>query len=290
MHSVSDYKIAPIDEPVLVHAPKVRTSPFIFASPHSGRCYEADFLDQACAPVSVLRRSEDAYVDMLFSHVPTLGASFVEAIFARAFVDPNRGPDELDARLFDAAPEQGFSAPNARTSAGLGVVPRLAADGRCIHPGLIAYAEGRRRIEHYYRPYHAALKAEINAAIEQFGYAVVIDCHSMPSSSARGADMVLGDRFGASCGRNLVNHAESHFKDLGFTVTRNRPYAGGYTTEHYGDPVNGVHVMQLEINRGLYLREVEVRPSAHMDSLRERLVKWTKSMVYTEYTGRLVAE
>lgn len=290
MTSVDDYTIGPIEDPVIVHAPEVRTSPFIFASPHSGRRYEKEFLDQASAPLSVLRRSEDAYVDRLFAHVPALGASFVEAIFARAFVDPNRGPDELDARLFDRAPEQGFSAPNARTSAGLGVVPRLAADGRCIHPGLISYAEGRRRIDRYYHPYHLALKEEIHAATERFGYAVVIDCHSMPSSSARGADMVLGDRFGASCGRNLVNHAESYFKELGFTVTRNRPYAGGYTTEHYGRPVSGVHVMQLEINRGLYLREVEVRPSARMESLKERLIKWTKSMVYTEHSGRLAAE
>ena len=282
--------IGPIHEPVRVHAPEVRSTPFIFVSPHSGRCYEQDFLDQACAPLSVLRRSEDAYVDQFFAHVTQLGASFVEAIFPRAFVDPNRGPEELDARLFDAAPSEGFCPPNARTSAGLGVVPRLAADGRSIHPSLIPYAEGRRRIDHYYRPYHTALNAEIAKALDQFGHAVLIDCHSMPSSSARGADMVLGDRFGASCGRNLINHAEAYFKSLGFAVTRNRPYAGGYTTEHYGQPLTGVHVMQVEINRGLYLREADVRPSSNMDSLKERLKSWTNSMIYTEGTGRLAAE
>ena len=290
MQPASDSLIGQIHEPVIVHEPDVRSSPFIFASPHSGRCYESDFLKQASAPVSVLRRSEDAYVDQFFSHVTELGASFVEAIFPRAFVDPNRGPDELDARLFKDPPLEGFSAPNARTSAGLGVVPRLAADGRSIHASVIAYAEGRRRIDQYYRPYHEALKSEIERTLDQFGRAVLIDCHSMPSSSARGADMVLGDRFGASCGRNLINHAEAYFKSLGFTVTRNRPYAGGYTTEHYGRPLSGVHVMQVEINRGLYLSESDVRPLSRMDNLKERLKTWTKSMIYTEDTGRLAAE
>ena len=279
-----------IHEPVIVHEPDVRTSPFIFTSPHSGRCYEPEFLAQASAPLSVLRRSEDAYVDQLFESVTELGASFVEAIFPRAFVDPNRGPDELDPRLFVAAPEADFPSPNARTAAGLGVVPRLAADGRSIHPARIAYSEGRRRIDAYYRPYHKALKFQLGKALEQFGKAIVIDCHSMPSSSGRGADMVLGDRFGASCERNLINHAEAYFKTLGFAVTRNRPYAGGFTTEHYGQPSQGVHVMQVEINRGLYLREAEVRPSSSMDGLRERLRTWAKSMILTEHTARLAAE
>lgn len=279
-----------IHEPVIVHEPDLRTSPFIFASPHSGRCYEEGFLRQVIAPLSVLRRSEDAYVDQFFTSVTELGASFVEALFPRAFVDPNRGPDELDARLFEDAPAAGFEPPNARTSAGLGVVPRLAADGRSIHPGKIAYAEGRRRIDAYYRPYHDALKSQINKAVDQFGHAVLIDCHSMPSSSGRGADIVLGDRFGASCGRNLINHAEAYFKTMGFAVTRNRPYAGGYTTEHYGQPLAAVHVMQVEINRGLYLREADVQPSSRMDNLTERLKTWAKSMICTEHTGRLAAE
>ncbi|WP_440958816.1 N-formylglutamate amidohydrolase [Oceanicaulis sp. LC35] len=290
MQPAQDSLIGDIYEPVMVHEPEVRTSPFIFASPHSGRCYEDGFLKQACAPLTVLRRSEDAYVDQFFSCVTELGASFVEAVFPRAFVDPNRGPDELDARLFDGVPAAGFAPPNARTSAGLGVIPRLAADGRSIHPGKIDYCEGRRRLDAYYRPYHEALKNQIRQIVDQFGHAVLIDCHSMPSSSGRGADIVLGDRFGASCGRNLINHAEAYFKSLGFAVTRNRPYAGGYTTEHYGQPLIGVHVMQVEINRGLYLHEADVQPSSNMANLTERLQTWAKSMIYTEHTGRLAAE
>jgi len=290
MQPVSDSVIRNIQDPVIVREPDVRTSPFIFASPHSGRCYEEGFLAQASAPLSVLRRSEDAYVDAFFKDVTDWGASYIEAVFPRAFVDPNRGPDELDTRLFEDVPEGVLAAPNARTSAGLGVVPRLAADGRSIHPGKIAFTEGRRRIDAYYRPYHEALRTLINKSVDQFGYTVLIDCHSMPSSSGRGADIVLGDRFGASCGRNLVNHAEAYFKALGFAVTRNRPYAGGYTTEHYGQPLIGVHVMQVEINRGLYLREADVQPSSRMEGLKERLRAWAKSMILMEDTGRLVAE
>jgi len=262
----------------LTGADSLQTS-FIFSSPHSGRCYPEAFVEQADAPLSLLRRSEDAYIDQLFSHVPSFGACLIEALFPRAFVDPNRAPNELDPSMFVDAPLGLANPPGARAAAGLGVVPRLGADGRAIHARPIAFSEARARLDQYYHPYHAALHQQIERTRLMFGHAVVIDCHSMPAASARGADIVLGDRYGASCSRGLVSRAEAHFRSLGFAVVRNRPYAGGFTTEHYGNPASGVHVLQVEINRGLYLHERHVRLSSGAKGLKKALVEWTNRMI-----------
>lgn len=273
-----------------VHAPRPRRTPFIFASPHSGRSYPEAFLRSAAAPLAILRRSEDAYVDALFADAPRLGAPLICATFPRAYVDPNRAPDELDPAMFTGSPPPNAAPVTARASAGLGVVPRLAADGRAIYPGRLSYDEAYARLAACYRPYHARLLQEIEAARAVFGEAIVIDCHSMPAASARGADIVLGDRYGASCSRALVSQAEAHFRDLGFAVVRNRPYAGGYTTEHYGRPQSGVQALQIEINRGLYLCEAKVEPSAGLRLLREALAQWMGKMLRDQRPDYIAAE
>lgn len=265
--------------PVTVSRPAPRTSRFIFASPHSGRDYEAGFLRRSALALPLLRRSEDAYVDALFAPAPQLGASLIAANFPRAFVDPNRHAWEFDPAMFEEVLPAEAGPASARAAAGLGVVPRLAADGRAIYPGPIAFAEARGRIRQYYRPYHDALRGEIETVREVFGEAIVIDCHSMPSASSRGADIVLGDRFGVSCARALTDHAESAFRRLGFHVVRNRPYAGGYTTEHYGRPEAGVHVLQIEINRRLYLDEARVNRASGWAALARALEAWMQDIV-----------
>lgn len=263
---------------VRVHAPERRTSAFVFASPHSGRDYAPDALAGAQLPLSVLRQSEDAYVDRLLTSAPRHGAPLVEALFPRVFVDVNRAEWELDPDMFDPAPP-GARPVSARAAAGLGVIPRSAADGRPLYAGRMALAEAEARLARCYRPYHAALGAELAAAKAAFGEAFLIDCHSMPAASARGADIVLGDRYGAACSRAFMAAAEAEFRALGFTVVRNRPYAGGYTTEHYGRPARGVHAIQIEINRALYLDERQVTPNAHMPALAAALSGWIELMV-----------
>ena len=263
---------------VHVTSPVARTTPYIFASPHSGRDYPASFLEACLPPLSVLRRSEDAYVDQLVDVAPQYGAAFLAARFPRVYVDPSRAPDELDRAMFTGAPEGAVGAPSARAAAGLGVISRLAADGRPLYAGSIDYDVARQRIKMCYEPYHRRLKAEIAACRERFGEAIIIDCHSMPSASARGADIVLGDRYGASCNRALVARAEAHFRDLGFAVVRNRPYAGGYTTENYGRPSSGTQALQVEINRGLYLDELAVTPSRGFAPLKRTLEEWIARM------------
>lgn len=276
--------------PVRVHEPDVRMSPFVFASPHSGRRYSAAFLESATVGLPLLRRSEDAYVDQLFAEAPKLGAPLVEALFPRAYVDPNRSADEFDPSMFADFPRAAVGAPSPRAAAGLGVVPRVAADGRAIHPGPLSFADARARLAECYRPYHACLRGVLDETRALFGRAYLIDCHSMPSASARGADIVLGDRFGASCSRELVQLAEAHFRALGFTVVRNRPYAGGFITEHYGQPSTGVHALQIEINRGLYLNEHIVSPASSMPALTRTLTEWMRRMMQAIDFQALAAE
>ena len=276
--------------PVRVRAPHERRTPFIFASPHSGRAYSDGFLQSAVVSLQLLRRSEDAYVDALFADAPRIGAPLICATFPRAYVDPNRAPDELDPAMFTGTPPTDARPVTARASAGLGVVPRLAADGRPIYAGRLSYHEAHTRLAACYRPYHGRLADEIEAARRRFGEAIVIDCHSMPAASARGADIVLGDRFGASCSRALVSRAEAHFRDLGFAVVRNRPYAGGYTTEHYGRPQSGVQALQIEINRGLYMSESEVAPAAGLPALRRALSCWMDGLLRDQRPTSIAAE
>lgn len=266
------------DAPVEVAPPCAAPSGFVFASPHSGDRYPPEFLARSVLPLRLLRRSEDAFVDALYAEAPMFGAALVRARFPRAFVDPNRAATELDPTMFTGGPPAGAWAPSSRAAAGLGVIPRLAADGRAIYAGKIDYAEARSRLKAFYAPYHAALGREIERARAAFGSAIVIDCHSMPSASARGADVVLGDRFGASCARGLVAEAEAAFREAGFAVARNRPYAGGYTTEHYGRPEAGVHVLQVEINRGLYMNEGRVETHGGFERLRAALSHWMSAM------------
>ncbi|MBI1263264.1 MAG: N-formylglutamate amidohydrolase [Alphaproteobacteria bacterium] len=262
---------------VRVHAPAQRTSAFVFASPHSGRAYDPAALARTRLPLSALRQSEDAYVDQLVASAPRHGAPLVEALFARVFVDVNRAEGELDPDMFDPAPAAARPL-SARAAAGLGVIPRTAADGRALYAGRLTLEEAEARLARCYRPYHSALKAELAAAKAAFGEAFLIDCHSMPAASARGADIVLGDRYGAACSRAFITAAEAEFRALGFTVVRNRPYAGGYTTEHYGRPARSVHAVQIEINRALYLDERTVTPSARMPALAQALSDWIGQM------------
>ncbi|MCH8490138.1 MAG: N-formylglutamate amidohydrolase [Oceanicaulis sp.] len=274
---------------VRVHAPARRTSAFVFASPHSGRDYAPDALARTQLPLKVLRQSEDAYVDQLMASAPGHGAPLVEALFPRVFVDVNRAEWELDPDMFDPAPVPRRPV-SARAAAGLGVIARTAADGRPLYAGRLALGEAEARLAQCYRPYHGALQAELAAAKAAFGEAFLIDCHSMPAASARGADIVLGDRYGAACSRAFIAAAEAEFRALGFTVVRNRPYAGGYTTEHYGRPARGVHAVQIEINRALYLDERSVTPTADLKPLARALSHWIGQMVQHAHAVPRAAE
>jgi N-formylglutamate amidohydrolase len=251
-------------------APARQTVAGLFASPHSGTDYKPEFLAASRLDMVTLRRSEDAFVDELFGAAPRRGAPFLKALFPRAFVDPNREPWELDAAMFSGPLPAYVNSRSPRVAAGLGTIARVVANGEEIYAGKLDFDEAARRIERYYRPYHTALQGLVDRTRERFGWCFLIDCHSMPSVGGpmdrdpgmRRVDFVLGDCHGASCGPALVETVESYLVGLGYVVTRNLPYAGGYVTRHYGRPERGIHALQIEVNRALYMDEerIERRP------------------------------
>ena len=258
-----------------VLAPRRQTVPFVFASPHSGDYYPPEFVAEAGLEPLALRRSEDSFVDELFATAPNHGAPLLRAVYPRVYLDPNREPYELDPAMFaDPLPDY-VNTNSARVSVGLGTVARVVANGANIYRRKLRFAEARRRVERIYVPYHGALKRLLADTEATFGCAVLVDCHSMPSTGGpmdhdsgrpRG-ELVLGDRFGTSCAPLIVDVAEGVLLDLGYQVTRNDPYAGGFVTQHYGRPGNGVHALQIEINRSLYMDEKRIVPAPSMAKL-----------------------
>lgn len=259
-----------------LHEPEEQVIPFVFCSPHSGRDYPADFMAATRLSASAVRRSEDLYVDRLFDFVPELGAPLLQARFPRAFLDVNREPYELDPRMFREPLPRFANSTSLRVVGGLGTIPRIVSENEEIYHGRIPLAEGLDRIETIYKPFHDALEAALRRTLDRFGIAILVDCHSMPSSvralpGGRRPDLVLGDRFGTSAAGRLVAIAAGRIMQLGYEVTRNKPYAGGFITERYGRPSVGLHALQIEINRGLYADESTFQPHAGFDGLRERM-------------------
>ncbi|AUX77883.1 MULTISPECIES: N-formylglutamate amidohydrolase [Sinorhizobium] len=240
--------------------PASQRIPLVFNSPHSGRYYPQSFLDQSRLDAHSIRRSEDHFVDELFQSATLLGAPLLRAHFPRAFLDVNREPYELDPRMFEGALPPHANISSMRVAGGLGTVPRLVAENMEIYRSRVPVEEALARIESIYKPYHATLRKLIARTHVQFGMAVLIDCHSMPGNvhlagSGQRPDFIIGDRYGTSAAAELSRFAVELLEQLGYAVTRNKPYAGGFITEHYGRPTRGLHALQIEINRSLYIDE-----------------------------------
>ena len=254
--------------------PDQRTTSVVFSSPHSGRQYGWGFLRKSVLDELAIRSSEDAFVDRLFDAAPRLGAPLLCADTPRAFVDLNRSAEELDPALIEGVRKPSH---NPRIASGLGVIPRVVANGRAIYRGKMQLEEAQRRIANHWRPYHDTLQGLLNDSLALFGEAILVDCHSMPHEalenlSATGvarADVVLGDRFGAAAHCEVVDHIEAAFAAAGLKVSRNAPFAGAYITQHYGRPSKRQHVVQVEIDRRLYMDESRVRPNADFKAFRK---------------------
>jgi len=279
--------LEPADTPFDVLNPSRQTVPFVFASPHSGRVYPDAFIAAARLDPVTLRRSEDAFLDELFAAAPYFCAPLLRAHFPRAYVDPNREAFELDPAMFQDRLPSHCNTTSPRVKAGLGTVARVVTSGEEIYRGKLSYADALDRIERLYKPYHAELARLIAETRRRFGTCVLIDCHSMPSIGGpmdqdpglRRVDMVLGDAHGTSCAPAVTETAERILTSLGFAVARNLPYAGGYTTRHYGQPHEGVHALQVEINRALYMDERAVARGPGLPALAETLARFVERMV-----------
>ncbi|MEQ9112937.1 MAG: N-formylglutamate amidohydrolase [Miltoncostaeaceae bacterium] len=253
--------------------PDIRTTSVVFASPHSGRDYPWNFVRRSVLDEKTLRSSEDAFVDRLFDTAPLHGAPLLTATAPRAWIDVNRSADELDPSLIEGVSK---SAHNPRVSSGLGVVPRVVANGRAIYRGKISLREAHARIDGIWKPWHDALDQLLKDSLVMFGEAILVDCHSMPHeaiesighSQGRRPDIVLGDRFGAAASSEIVDRIEAAFEAAGLRVARNAPFAGAYVTQHYGRPARGQHAVQIEIDRALYMNEQAIRPNNNFENFK----------------------
>ncbi len=279
------------DQAIEILAPAQQTAPVVFSSPHSGRGYPKEFLAAARLDEQAIRRSEDSFVDEIFGTAPHHGAPLLRALFPRAFVDPNREPYELDPAMFDGPLPAFVNKRSPRVAAGLGTIARVVANGAEIYANKLTFAEASERIDRCYHPYHAALEDLIGTTQRTFDECILIDCHSMPSVGGpmendagrrRQVDFVLGDAHGRSCSRALTVMVEETLRGMGYTVVRNAPYSGGFITRNYGRPANGVHALQIEINRGLYMDEPSYSRAPGMADVIENMSLLTERLVSLE--------
>ena len=269
-----------------IQRPARQTCSTVFASPHSGRVYSQAFLQQSVLPELLVRSSEDAFIDELFAAAPGCGAPLMLADVPRAFLDLNRAPDELDPALIAGVQRP---AHNPRISSGLGVIPRVVAGGRALYCGKLELAEAEERITRFWHPYHRALRQLLDETHTGFGEVVLIDCHSMPHEAIEGhgrlgqprPDVVLGDRFGAAASREVMDRVEAAFVRAGLRVARNTPFAGAFIAQSYGRPSSRRHVIQVEIDRALYMDEAAIAPLPDFAAFRDLITG-----VIAEVTGQ----
>lgn len=282
----------PAPAPYVLHEPLLQVMPAVVDVPHAGRCYDSGFMESSRLPPQTLRRSEDAYVDILFRDTVALGVPLLCAEFPRAYLDVNREPYELDQRMFEDRLPGFANTRSLRVAGGLGTIPRSVGDGYDIYDRKLPVSEALHRIETCYRPYHAALRQLIERTLSSFSTCVLVDAHSMPSAGlereiAGGCDIVLGDRYGTSAASAVMDIAEHAFRASGFSVARNRPYAGGFITEHYGDPCQSIHALQIEINRGLYMDEATLEPQSGFGAIQASITQ-TMATCFAAWADTLI--
>jgi len=268
--------------PFSLRRPAVQAAPLVLSSPHSGRDYGAAFLAASRLDALAIRRSEDSFVEELFGAAPDLGAPLLAANFPRAWCDANRESWELDPAMFADALPAYVNVNSPRVVAGLGTIARIVGTGEAIYAGKLTFAEARARITSCWQPFHAALATLVDDTSREFGACLVLDCHSMPSAAGRlhtRPDIVLGDGFGTACAPEVIGFMQTELGRLGLNVRRNDPYAGGYITRHYGRPRERVHVVQVEVARGLYMNERNFSKNDGFAPLRDALTAFLTALL-----------
>lgn len=280
------------ERPVSIEKPTDTRLPFVFSSPHSGRIYTEAFIAASNLDAMTLRRSEDSFMEEVFGGVVGLGAPLLHARFPRAYLDANREPYELDPAMFADPLPPHVNTRSLRVAGGLGTIARVVADSTEIYRAPLSYAEADRRIRLLYMPFHEALRGLLEDARGRFGWALLIDCHSMPSAvganedvpAGSRPDIVLGDRYGTSCASEVTEAAERLLRRLGYRVARNNPYAGGFNTEHYGRPQAGFHALQIEINRALYMNESTLERGAGFGRLKADMTTFVSELASLDWS------
>lgn len=264
--------------PFTLTMPQSQTTSVVFASPHSGRHYSKAFMTQTVLDPLEIRSSEDAFIDLLVGCATGFGAPLIHAHYPRAYLDLNRASDELDPAVVENVRSV---AHNPRILSGLGVIPRVVANGRAIYRGKLPLTEAKARIEHVWRPYHTRLQDVLTDTRVKFGEVILMDMHSMPHEASDSVsqtniarpEVVLGDRFGTAADHEIMERVESVFLNAGLKVSRNAPFAGAYIVQNYGRPSQHQHALQIEIDRSLYMNERYVRPNENFDKFQKLMTQ-----------------
>ena len=232
-------------------------NPLIFSFPHSGYVYNKSFLKSTTLDINELRKSEDLYVDEMFLESLNLGYSYLKAMFPRVFIDVNRHPLELDPSMFSFVIKKNNFTDKSKINYGIGLISKYSVYGNKIYYDLLSKSDLRNRLLQYYFPYHNTLKYIIKTLQKTHKSLLILDCHSMPSNSVKNKDIdiVLGNNMGISISQSLFLNIKNIFIEHGFNIKVNKPYSGGFITKYYGNPKNGINVVQIEINRSKYIDE-----------------------------------
>lgn len=274
--------------PYRLRRPVRQTVPLVFASPHSGANYPPEFLAQSRLDPLALRKSEDSFVDELFAAAPGFGAPLLAADFPRVYCDVNREPWEMDPQMFEGPLPPWVNTSSPRVSAGLGTIARIVTSGETVYRGRLTFAEAEDRVRRCWQPYHQALNTLIEETRAIFGVCLLIDCHSMPAHPAQAAnppDFILGDAHGTTCAQRVTRTAEDVLVGMGYRVRRNDPYAGGYVTRHYGRPREGVHALQIEVARSLYMDEKRIERRPGIAALTRDISRLVARLAATDWAG-----
>lgn len=249
--------------------------PVLVAVPHAGRDYPDDIMGNLRVAPHVLQRLEDRHADMLSAGATAAGCATLTAHAARAWIDLNRAPNEIDPQMISDAPRTAFAQPSIKVRGGLGLVPRRLADHGELWQRPWPRAEIAARISSLHEPYHAALAYALQSLRARFGCALLIDLHSMPPLRPEGrapaAQIVIGDRYGRSAGAKVSDLAVRILAGRGLELALNHPYAGGYVLDRHGRPIRAIHALQVEIDRSLYLDSDLHHPGPGIERIRRIL-------------------
>ncbi len=242
--------------PYIYLPPDGPMTPLVVSVPHAGTRIPTEDEPLIAADERTMLRDADLHVDRLYRNAAPLGAAMVAATVSRYVLDVNRATDDVDKRVCPEIASPGPENPRA-------LIWRLSTEGTPVQARPLTLAEVNSRIERVHTPYHAKVREQLDIRKEKFGYAILLDGHSMPSvgrethsdPGRRRADVVPGNNKGASCAQGLTDLVVSHFEGHGLDVALNDPYSGGWITRNYGKPGDGIHAIQVELNRALYLHE-----------------------------------
>ena len=257
--------------------------PIIISLPHSGDNYYSEFIKSSLLDKDELCRAEDSFVDEIWDFSINEGYCYIKSTIPRIYVDLNRHPLELDPYLCSSDIPKFEQSKSLKVLSGIGVIPKVSNYGNDIYAEPLSRAEIRKRLISYYFPYHRALKYMIKRLKNKFKDVLVIDCHSMPSSDvpkkSTFVDINLGNNYGLSISENIFNLIRGNFEKLGFIVEENIPYSGGFITQFYGNPSDGIHVLQLEINRSIFMDEKLFKKNRNIEQISKKIRKATKSIL-----------